>query len=167
MCGCCDVVTSDIKYDGDKLTCSSGLVIFECEKMNTVIRKLFEGICSLSVSAFNITKVAYNTSAAYPVAGGNGTLTIPSDGTYYVTGNVTVEAPDSCNVTAAILLAGAAISATEKTMNNSSGSTLHMNISFIYRGTFAQNDVIQVGAKDVGPSASVVQSEIYYQKIGG
>lgn len=169
MCGCCNEVTSDIKYDGDKLVCPNDpdFIIFECDKMNTVIRKLFEAACSLKVTAFNNTKIAYNTTASYPVAGGNGTLTIPSDGDYYVTGNVTCEVPDGSNITSAILLAGAAISVTEKTMNNASGSTLHMNISFIYKGTFAQNNVIQIGVKDVGPAASVVQSEIYYQKVGG
>src|SRR3990172_1782384 len=163
MCDCV-VTTSDIKFDGAKFTCptNTDLTFTVCENMNDVLATIFAALCQ--PSAFTNTKVPYNTTAAYPVTGGAGSLTIPADGTYYVTGNVTVEAPDGCTVTSAILLNGVEIVATEKPMINSAGVTLYWNISFIYEGVLAENNVIQVGAKDIGPAANVVQSEIYYTR---
>lgn len=169
MCDC-ETKTSDIAYDGSKMTCANNpeLVFRTCEGLNDLLAKIFAGLCEPTLQTdYAATQVSYNTTASYPAAGAGGTITIPRDSNYYLSGNCTVTVPDGTTIAVALRSNAASLTA-EKTLTNSSGGAISMDVSAFYRGALNNADQVSIGVRHTaGSAATVTQSHIYSQNVGG
>jgi hypothetical protein len=136
--------------------------------MNSLLTKIFGLLCEPVIeSDYVATQVPYDTTDEYPIAGAGGTITVLRDSTYYLSGNCTVTVPDGTTIAVAIRSNSGSLTA-EKTLTNSSGGAISMDVTAFYKGALNLNDLVSIGVRHTdGSAATVTQSHIYSQNVGG